>query len=150
MGWLRLDDRFPDNPKVEMLTDRAFRLHIRGLCYCSEHLTDGGVPRTVARRWGSPKHFLELIASRIWEDGTDGRYHIHDYLEYNPSREQVLARRATQSANARTRWNPDGSADGSPDGMPMALGAGYGKGKQNRSRAGFVHPLDRILGDDDG
>ena len=146
MGWVRLDDRFPDNPKVEMLTDRAFRLHIRGLCYCSEHLTDGGVPRTVARRWGSPKSFLELFTARLWDDGVDGRYHIHDYLEYNPSREQVLARRAAQSANARARWSPASS----PDGMPMALGDGYGEVRQKRSRGGFVHPLDRELGGDDG
>ena len=141
MGWVRLDDRFPDHPKVEAISDRAFRLHIRGLCYCSEHLTDGRVPRQVAKRLGSLKSLGELISVALWSDEKDG-YYIHDYLDFNPSKERVLATRSARSNAASSRWSSASS-------MQVALGAGTGTGKENRNR-GFVHPLDRQLGGDDG
>ena len=50
MTWLRIDDCMPDHPKVDGLSDRAFRAHVTGLCYCARHLTDGNVPQTVADR----------------------------------------------------------------------------------------------------
>ncbi len=62
MGWVKLDDKFPEHPKLERIGDRAFRIHIRGLCYSALHLTDGLVPRAVVRRWGSLKNIGELLA----------------------------------------------------------------------------------------
>jgi hypothetical protein len=41
MSWVRLDDSFPEHPKVIALTDAAFRAHVRGLCYAGRFLTDG-------------------------------------------------------------------------------------------------------------
>jgi hypothetical protein len=93
MTWARIDDQFADHPKVIGLSDRAFRIHIRGICYAARQLTDGFIPLSAAQEWGM-RAVLELEKSTLWKPVAAG-YQIHDFLDYNPSREQVLAERAT-------------------------------------------------------
>jgi hypothetical protein len=85
--WVKLDDGFPESPKVIGLSDKAFRVHVRALCYCSQHLTDGWVPSAKALEWGA-KSVAELIDARLWLPHVTG-YAIHDFLDYNPSSESV-------------------------------------------------------------
>lgn len=108
MPWVKLDDQFPDHTKVIGLSDQAFRLHVTALCYCSAQLTDGRVTPLLTRRltWfvtDSNAVTNELVTAGLWErDGED--YIIHDYLEYNPSAEQVKnARKANASRQKRHR-----------------------------------------------
>jgi hypothetical protein len=114
--WVKLDDGFADSPKVIGLSDRAFRVHVRALCYASAHLTDGYVPAAKAAEWGA-KPATELVAVGIWLETISG-YLIHDFLDYNPSREQVQAERAkarerrqkggrTSPERRPTLFNPD-------------------------------------------
>lgn len=86
MTWARLDDRFPQHPKVIGLTDRAFRAHVEAICYGCAHLTDGFVPESVFRR--RSKAVAELVAARLWDEA-DGGWLIHDFLVYNPTRADV-------------------------------------------------------------
>ena len=136
MPYLKVDDNMMEHPKVERLSDGAFRIWMRSLTYCARLMTDGFVPRRTAASWGSLKRIGELTASGLWDDESGG-YRIHDYLDWNETRERILERRRTDSARKKS-WNPSG--------FP---GVGEGEGKQNRNR-GFVHPLDRQLGGDDG
>ena len=46
MTWIKLDDGFPNNPKIVGLSDHSFRLYIAGLCYSGKYLTDGFIPET--------------------------------------------------------------------------------------------------------
>jgi hypothetical protein len=39
--WSRLDDASIDHPKILGLSDKAFRLWVCSIVYCSRHLTDG-------------------------------------------------------------------------------------------------------------
>jgi hypothetical protein len=122
VSWLQLDDNMPDHPKVAALTDTAFRHHIEGLSYCARLLTDGFIPAKVAADITTPKTLLELESEQLpgraplWERSDRG-WEIHDYLVYNPSREQVLDRREKKSRGgkkgAATRWGADGSSNGS-------------------------------------
>jgi hypothetical protein len=92
MTWVRIDDAFADNPKVEELSDAAFRLYVTILCWCSRHNTDGRVTGTVARKRGTDKTLAELVDAGLWlRNGSD--YEVHDYLAYNPSKAEVSARR---------------------------------------------------------
>lgn len=104
MAWARLDPAMPWHPKVAALSDRAFRLHATGICYCVQYLTDGAIPAKGLRGifpWGSHhKPLLELVAAGLWHDEGD-HYEIHDFLEYNPTAEEVLAQRAARSAAGR-------------------------------------------------
>lgn len=96
MGWVKLDDRFPDHPKVVDLSDRAFRAHVTLLCYCAEHETDGIVKTTVAHRAAGIKGTRELVDAGVWHEVEAG-YEIHDFLAYNPSRAETQERRRSKS-----------------------------------------------------
>jgi hypothetical protein len=105
MAWLKIDDGFVEHSRVETLTDRAFRLHVSALCLCARKLTDGRltdldarVVRTIAR--ASAKHVAELEGCGLWEREPHG-YAIRDYLDYNPSAEQV--RKDREEARERMR-----------------------------------------------
>jgi hypothetical protein len=102
MSWLRIDDTFDEHPKIEPLTDKAFRLHMAGLLYCSRQLTDGFVPlRVLPKLAGYAKRSLiELVDAGLWHPHGDG-YKLHDYLDYQRSREQVLADRAAAADRQR-------------------------------------------------
>lgn len=97
--WVKLDDGFPDNPKVAGLSDMAFRAHVTMMCYCARYLTDGYVPSKVA----SPVHrklVASLIARGLWEP-VEGGYRIHDWADWNPPGDQVRARRKRDAERKR-------------------------------------------------
>lgn len=127
MPWVRLDDRFPSHRKIALLSDRAFRLHVSAICWCAENLTDG---RIGDRELALVAHIRSLKATAkqledagVW-DRVDGGWVIHDYLDYNPSRDQVQVERkknAERQERFRRRKNgkpvpPDGSSDPSRNG----------------------------------
>lgn len=96
MTWVRVDDRFPHHPKVGSIPPRyrlaAMGLHIEAMCYCSTYLTDGVVPAHVVRSY--PRPLVEvLVNAQLWHRAGDGAIQIHDYLDYNPSKEVVQAER---------------------------------------------------------
>lgn len=90
MTWAKLDDAFPNHPKVVELSDRLFRLHVTAICYCAKGLTDGEVPAGALRRLlrGTPRQAQALVDAGLWEVNGDG-WAVHDYLKYNPSSAQV-------------------------------------------------------------
>jgi hypothetical protein len=103
MTWAKLDDGFPTHPKILPLSDRAFRAHVLGICYSAQHLTDGFVPRGYVDGRASK----ELVSSKLWEERDNG-FRIHDFTQWNPSREEVLEERARKvaagKAGAKARW----------------------------------------------
>lgn len=108
MPWVRLDESFADHPKIERAGPLAAWLHVAALCYCSRHLTDGRIPQPKAHRLADipnpAEHVSALLREGIWtEDGPD--YVIHDYLDYQPSREQVMIDRGI--ARRRSAMNTD-------------------------------------------
>ena len=115
MPYLNLDDNFADHPKVDGLSDGAFRLHVAGMLYTSKHMLDGFVPASrVPRltRTYRPRFLAELMGERIWLPA-DAGYTIHDYLDWNRSREQIeadrerirKARSAAGKKGAKARWH---------------------------------------------
>jgi hypothetical protein len=97
MPWVRLDENFADHPKVERVGPLAAWLHVAALCYSSRHLTDGRIPKAKATRLvdipDPAGQISALLSEGMWvENGTD--YVIHDYLDYQPSRDSVLAERS--------------------------------------------------------
>jgi hypothetical protein len=94
--WVKLDDGICENKKILAIGPNAFAVYVAGLVYCGKNLTDGFIPEirlrslldqtkiTVARRI--------LVERRLWEE-VPGGIQVHDYLDYNPSKAQVQARR---------------------------------------------------------
>lgn len=112
MSWVRLDDHFPTHPKVIAVGGDAGWLHVCGLCYCAEHLTDGAIPKAVVPRLSdreNPQQLAEkLVEADVWTDDGD-QYIIHDFLLYNRSREDVELERA--AARLRRRNGAQASRD---------------------------------------
>lgn len=88
MPWLKLDDGFAENTKIEALSDYDFRLHVRLLLYCTRNLTDGLVPVGVLR---DDRAEVRLIEAGLWKHIKGGAYlEAHNFLEYNISKDKWL------------------------------------------------------------
>lgn len=126
MAWAGLDDRMPRNRKYSARTALGKLTFVHSILYCALELTDGlitaaeqlsvfaeaGSECVIAR--GDIKE--ELITARLWDDTGDGTgdIRVHDYLDWNPSREQVLARRAATKARVtafRSKAHDEGNED---------------------------------------
>lgn len=99
MTWFRVDDKIHSHKKRLRAGMAAMGLWTTAGSWCSDHLTDGFVPDYVCATF-DPDY--ELLANRLvqvgfWEpeeyDGDKG-WRFHQWLEHQPSREQVLAERA--------------------------------------------------------
>ena len=102
MPYLLIDDGMAENPKVVGLSDKAFRLWITALAYCARNLTDGAISEIALRFSGAnskidrPKAIAkQLVSAGLWVVTDDG-WQVHDYLEYNPSRAELQAKRELQ------------------------------------------------------
>ncbi len=97
MSWARLDDSFPMHRKMRRCSDAAFRLHVSAICWSNAHLTDGLVHNDeidlVSDVRRPEKVAAELVDRGLWERLPYG-WRIHDYLTYNPSADDVRAKRA--------------------------------------------------------
>lgn len=146
MSWVRLDDAMPDHEKLNDVSAEACWLHVCGIAFCSRNLTDGFVPdgkiagllsgkKTPAT---ARKLLAQLVEPGLWEP-REGGFEIHDYLKYNPSREQVLAKReATRQRVEKARAAKVGNASGN------ALHKGIAKPRNasgNGATKGDVTPL---------
>lgn len=126
LPWVKIDDGAAEHPKVQALSNGAFRVWFAGLCYCNRRLSDGHIEEPVAAglafqadrsRWEALLEELctapEGFASSLWEKTPTG-YRVHDYLDYQPTRKKVLAERA--AARRRMRKVRAGSRSGERSG----------------------------------
>lgn len=115
MSWIRIDDGMTDHPKIEALSDPAFRVWHRAVAYCSKNSTDGHIPTAAMRKLGArPKLIGELTTvlppyEHPLIEVTPTGFLMHDYLEYQPSRADVLAKR--KAATERKRSQRDKQKD---------------------------------------
>lgn len=86
--YITVHNGMPEHPKVEALSDGAFRLLIDLWCWCSRTQSDGVVRDAVWRKRGTPKARKELIAAGLVEGHPDGHY-MHDYLKHQRSAAEV-------------------------------------------------------------
>jgi len=117
MAWARIDDKFLDNPKVRKAGKDATYLYVSGLIYSSNQLTEGFISDE-ALGLVAYKGFIKnelthasiLVECELW-DRVEGGYQIHDYLDYNPTKEQIEEARAKKQAagskGAQSRWQTD-------------------------------------------
>ena len=125
MSWSRIDDTLHGHPKVLDADLEAMGLWVLTLSHCAAYLTDGHVKRAAAVRLAGSIDRLEGVASRLvvaglWEVHPSGDgWQVHDYLDYNPTREQVIGERERQREGGRRgaakRWG-SGPAE-----LPAAL-----------------------------
>lgn len=109
MPWVALDDQIFMNRKVARCDPGAKLLYIVGLVYCGNQLTDGYIPQEtlplLAGMAGTDlanakQNASKLCSIGLW-DAVDDAWHIPDYLDYNPSREEVEHKKAVRAEAGR-------------------------------------------------
>lgn len=122
MPWARFETDLVHHPKLEQVPARdraaAFALYLAAIGYCAEMLTDGRVTRVallgLAEKLGvkRAKTTIETLEKvRLLEREQGGKnatrgaftgvFVIHDYLDYQPSKEEVLAKRTYEREKKR-------------------------------------------------
>lgn len=140
MPWIRLDDQFPDHPKVVEAGPLASWLYVCGIGYCNRLLTDGFIPSGQVRKLADVDNAGDLaqrlVAVGLWDE-TEGGYLVHDYLDYQPSREKALELREKR-AEAGSRGGKQKASNLLADSQANAIA----KSKQNSTPyPSRTHPL---------
>lgn len=140
MGWVRISDDFYDHHAHVDLTLEAWGLWVWGLAWANRNLTDGVLPRAAVKRMDSDGTASEaLLAAGRWRELDEGRLVIHDYLDFQPSAEQIRSKREKE----RERWQrragstPDSAATprgGNADSAPTPPASQPQPQPQERSR----------------
>lgn len=104
MAWARIDDSILDHPKILEAGEDARDLLIASIIWCNRHLTDGRIPKAalpvLSQKKTVKKNAEALVRVGLWED--HGSYwQVHDYLDWNPSREEVEKQRAASAERMR-------------------------------------------------
>ncbi len=106
MPWFKVDDHFPTHHKVLSIPRGPRRLAALGAwtlggAWTSANLKEGLVPEGVVEELAiTTKAVADLVASGLWVR-VPGGYQMHDFLNYNPTAEQVLKDRADAAERQR-------------------------------------------------
>lgn len=153
MPYLNIDDGMDEHPKVDALSDAAFRLYVSSKLYCARNLTDGFLPLSKARRLtatGTDVVAKELVVADLWHDlgagcdngacieertchrdGREGHYIVHDYLQWNHSKRWWENRRASETERKK-KWRQarkSGPTEGVTPSVPPGHDAGQDAGR---------------------
>jgi hypothetical protein len=122
MAWVRIDDAFYDHHKFQQVNALGVAIWVAGLAWSNRNLSDGFIPERTAHRLvdlhgidvgngmtGRPATATDginqLLEADIWRE-VDGGFQITNYLEFQPSADEVKARRegnALRQAQFRRR-----------------------------------------------
>lgn len=103
MAFGRLHDEAAGDAKLLALSDSAFRMWACGLIYCQKNLTDGFIADHAIETFGVRAKDKQKVADElckpqitgkaaVWRR-VDGGYQVHDYLDWNDSRDTILRKR---------------------------------------------------------
>jgi len=102
-NWFKVSNNFMDDPKMLEIGAVGICLFLAGIGYSSRNLTDGRIPKLMAKRLiveDVSEVIPQMLELGLWvEDGKD--YIVPAYLEWQTSSEEVAAKR--QGATQRKR-----------------------------------------------
>ncbi len=105
MTWTKLGAEWPD--EARHLSSDAYRLHVDALCYSNRLLTDLFINKIEVRRfaWVADPDAAarELVAGGWWEDRGTRWYIGAKFAGWQRSREQVEAKRSTDTKAQRRK-----------------------------------------------
>lgn len=134
--WFKVDDSFPQHPKVLAIPrrDRAATIGLWALAgiWCSQQLTDGYLAEHMVEELAGTKKQAELLVKvKLWQLA-EGGYQIHDYLDYNPSADEVRAEQARRHEAKVKAGRAGGVASGAAR-RKHTRSSNEADAKQNRS-----------------
>lgn len=107
--FIRVAEDMPDHPKIEGLSDRAFRVLVETWCWCSRQRTDGLVRApTWSKRGMTPRIRKELLAAGLLREVDDG-IEVHDFLDWQRSAAEIAdaieQKRTAGGLGNHVRWH---------------------------------------------
>lgn len=112
--YIRVHDGMDEHPKIDPLSDKAFRWLFKSWFWCSRNKTDGRMPTAVWTKRATAKVRAELVAAGLVEIH-EGYVQMHDYLEHQRSAEQIAEAVEKKQRGARLgnhrRWHVKGVTD---------------------------------------
>ena len=137
MTWSRFDDAAAKHPKARLAGNEAWSLWQAAIQYCNRYLTDGVVPLAALALDCLPEPISmakakkladKLVDARVRDDGqglfellAPGKYAVHHFLDWNPSKAQVEAKRKADRDRKRGGPDSDGGSGGPPRGIPDGI-----------------------------
>jgi len=107
MAWFRVDDNFYDHPKVDELSLEAVGIWLLCGTYVAKQLTDGFIPdRRITRLGGNDDLVQELVEAELW-DPVDGGYMFRNWMDYQPTKDAVEAKREADRERQRKKRRND-------------------------------------------
>lgn len=109
--YIRVDVLMPEHPKIETLSDRAFRALVTLWCYSGRQRTDGIITATQWKTWPAAVR-KELVQSQLAHPmDVGGGAVMHDFDEHQRTRAEIDEKSAERSEKARkaaqARWGTD-------------------------------------------
>lgn len=119
MPWFKADDGLPDHRKVRRAGTAPMGLWVLAGTWAARNLTDGFVPREIAKRWDPRGSYARsLVKSELWieavHDGEQG-FQFHDWEGYQPMKAVVEAEREAARERMKKRRAKRTTGDGSED-----------------------------------
>lgn len=124
--WISVHDGMPDHPKIEALSDKAFRALVELWCWCSRNKTDGVIKAPVWQKRAPAKARAELFRELVHAPGHTcpqcpdvpaGHVLMHDYLRHQSSAAEIdVKKEAKRNAgmlgnhnrwHVGKKWDPD-------------------------------------------
>jgi len=109
MAWFKVDDGFA-NSKPVLRIPRRYRAQAVGLwtlagTWCAKEETDGFVPDYVLEECcGTTAIAKQLVTCGLWEE-VEGGYQFVGWAKYNPTKEQLTARRSEEAERKQAARN---------------------------------------------
>lgn len=163
MPFGRLHEEAAGESKLLALSDAAWRMWAMGLIYCQKNLTDGFIDAFAIATFGVRDRNLDRVAEELCKPQVRGRaplwakveggFEVHDYLQWNDSKEEILAGRS-KAKDRVGRWRQRHDADRVRNGVRNASGNalqndvpnGEPNGSQNASPNAFADALPVVRG----
>lgn len=106
--WIKVKVDHVDHPKIDALTDTAYRWMHRAWAYAGKHETDGHLPPSWVKKVPA-RVIRELDSAHLWrENGVPAGRELNDWLDHQPSKAELQsirdARREAGRKGARNRW----------------------------------------------
>lgn len=144
MAWIKLDDQWMDNPKIVEAGRDGRDMWLASITYCAKHLTDGYFHKNLLPMLAvmagvdvakCQQFARTLLDVGLWEAREDS-YYVHDYLDYNPSKEQTESNR-----NARAEAGRAGGIAKASKMSSKLLAKDVAKSKQKSAPYPYPSPL---------
>lgn len=151
--WFQTETRVRTHPKMLAAGRAASWTWVCGNCYAKDQMTDGFIPEAMLASLVPGVSLREikrdaerLVAVGLWRVAPGG-YQIHDYLQYNESKADILAKQEQDRLRKKSRKIPTGKPEES-DWIPFSVSdssSGSEPGSEIREQASKPHPVKDLL-----